>query len=130
MLKVKNIDVSYKDVQVLWDISFEVGQGEFVALLGANGAGKTTILKAISGLLPVKKGTIEFMGKNITKIPGYKVAELGIVHVPEGRRLFPEMSVRENLEMGSLFNEAKAKRKETMKMVFDSFPILYEKQHE
>ncbi len=117
MLKVKDIDVSYKDVQVLWDISFEVSKGEFVALLGANGAGKTTILKAISGLLPVKKGAIEFMGKDITKIPGYKVAELGIVHVPEGRRLFPEMTVKENLEMGSLFNEAKAKRKETMKAV-------------
>lgn len=130
MLKVKNIDVSYKDIQVLWDVSFEVNQGEFVALLGANGAGKTTTLNAISGLLKVKKGTIEFLGKDITDLPGYKIAELGIIHVPEGRRLFPEMTVRENLEMGSLFPEAKAKRKETMKKVFEHFPILEEKQNE
>jgi branched-chain amino acid transport system ATP-binding protein len=129
MLKVTNIDVSYKDVQVLWDISFEVNQGEFVALLGANGAGKTTTLNAISGMLNIKKGKIEFLGKDITQMPGYKIAELGIIHVPEGRRLFPEMSVRENLEMGSLFPEAKSKRKETMRKVFDHFPILEEKQN-
>lgn len=129
MLKVTNIDVAYKDVQVLWDISFEVNQGEFVALLGANGAGKTTTLNAISGMLKIKKGKIEFMGKDITDLPGYKIAELGIIHVPEGRRLFPEMTVRENLEMGSLFPEAKAKRKETMKKIFEHFPILEEKQY-
>lgn len=129
MLKVTNIDVAYKDIQVLWDISFEVNQGEFVALLGANGAGKTTTLNAISGMLKIKKGKIEFLGQDITELPGYKIAELGIIHVPEGRRLFPEMTVRENLEMGSLFPEAKAKRKETMKKVFEHFPILEEKQH-
>lgn len=129
MLRVTNIDVAYKDVQVLWDITFEVNQGEFVALLGANGAGKTTTLNAISGLLKVKKGTIEFLGKDISQLPGYKIAELGIIHVPEGRRLFPEMTVRENLEMGSLFPEAKAKRKETMKKIFEQFPILEEKQN-
>lgn len=129
MLKVTDIDVAYKDIQVLWDISFEVNQGEFVALLGANGAGKTTTLNAISGMLKIKKGKIEFMGKDITDLPGYRIAELGIIHVPEGRRLFPEMTVRENLEMGSLFPEAKSKRKETMKKVFDHFPILEEKQH-
>jgi branched-chain amino acid transport system ATP-binding protein len=130
MLKVKNLDVSYKDLQVLWDVSFEVNQGELVVLLGANGAGKTTALNAISGLLTNKKGTIEFLGRDITRIPGYKVAELGIIHVPEGSRLFPEMTVRENLEMGSLFPEAKAKRKETIKKVFDFFPILLEKQNQ
>jgi len=129
MLRVTNIDVAYKDVQVLWDITFEVNQGEFVALLGANGAGKTTTLNAISGLLKVKKGAIEFLGQDITQLPGYKIAELGIIHVPEGRRLFPEMTVRENLEMGSLFPEAKAKRKETMKKIFEQFPILEEKQN-
>ena len=130
MLKVKNIDVSYKDIQVLWDISFEVKQGEFVVLLGANGAGKTTTLNSISGLLPVQNGTIEFMGQDVTKIPGHKIAGLGIVHVPEGRRLFSEMSVRENLEMGSLFPEAKSKRKETMKKVFELFPVLEERQNQ
>lgn len=130
MLKVKGIDVSYKDVQVLWDLSFEVHKGELVVLLGANGAGKTTTLNAISGLLPIGKGAIEFEGKDISKIPGYKIAELGIVHVPEGRRLFPEMSVRENLEMGSLLGEAKAKRKETIKKVYQQFPILEERQNQ
>ncbi|WP_347488099.1 ABC transporter ATP-binding protein [Desulfoscipio sp. XC116] len=130
MLKVKNINVSYKDLQVLWDVSFEVQEGEFVAVLGANGAGKTTMLNAISGLLKVGRGSIEFMGKDITRLPGYKIAELGIIHVPEGRRLFPEMTVRENLEMGSLFSEARAKRKETMKRVFEYFPILEEKQND
>ncbi|HOV79251.1 MAG TPA: ABC transporter ATP-binding protein [Bacillota bacterium] len=130
MLKVRNADVAYRDIQVLWDITFEVKQGELVVLLGANGSGKTTILNAISGLLPVKKGAIEFLGKDITKLPGHKIAELGIVHVPEGRRLFPEMTVKENLEMGSLFPEAKAKRKETMKKVFELFPILEERQNQ
>ena len=130
MLKVKNIDVSYKDIQVLWDISFEVKQGEFVVLLGANGAGKTTTLNAISGLLPVQNGNIEFMGQDVTKIRCHKIAGLGIVHVPEGRRLFSEMSVRENLEMGSLFPEAKSKRKETMKKVFELFPVLEERQNQ
>lgn len=130
MLKVKNIDVAYKDIQVLWDVSFEVNQGELVVLIGANGAGKTTTLNAISGLLPVKSGSIEFMGQDLTRLPGHKIAGLGITHVPEGRRLFPEMTVRENLEMGSLFPEAKAKRKETMEKVFELFPILYERQHQ
>jgi branched-chain amino acid transport system ATP-binding protein len=130
MLKVNNMDVAYKDVQVLWDISFEVYQGELVVLLGANGAGKTTTLNAISGLLPVKKGNIEFMGQDLTRLPGHKIAGLGITHVPEGRRLFPEMSVRENLEIGSLFPEAKAKRKETMHKVFELFPILHERQNQ
>ncbi len=130
MLKVKNIDVAYRDIQVLWDISFEVNQGELVALLGANGAGKTTTLNAISGLLTVKSGTIDFMGQDLTRLPGHKIAGLGIAHVPEGRRLFPEMSVRENLEIGSLFPEAKAKRKETMSKVYELFPILHERQNQ
>ena len=129
MLKIKGIDVCYKDVQVLWNVYFEGHQGELV-LLGANGSGKTTTLNAISGLLPVTKGSIEFQGKDISKLPGYKIAELGIVHVPEGRRLFPEMSVRENLEMGSLFPEAKAKRKESMHKIFELFPVLEERQNQ
>lgn len=129
MLKVKNIDVSYKDIQVLWDVSFEVNQGELLVLLGANGSGKTTTLNAISGLLPVKKGNIEFLGQDITKIPGHKITGLGIIHVPEGRRLFPEMTVQENLEIGSLFPEAKSKREVTMKKVYELFPILQEKRY-
>lgn len=130
MLRVNNINVSYKDLQVLWDVNFEVREGELAVLLGSNGAGKTTILNAISGLLAKNKGSIEFMGKDITNIPGYKVAEFGIIHVPEGRRLFTEMTVLENLEIGSLFPEAKAKRKETLRKVFDLFPILEEKKNQ
>ncbi|MGQ9825792.1 MAG: ABC transporter ATP-binding protein, partial [Desulfotomaculales bacterium] len=128
MLRVEKINVFYGDVQVLWDVSFEVGKGELVALLGANGAGKTTVLNTVSGLLRPRGGSIFFSGTDITRIPGYRMAELGIAHVPEGRRLFPEMTVKENLEMGSLPPEAKRKRKETMEWIFSLFPVLKEKQ--
>ncbi|WP_366923051.1 ABC transporter ATP-binding protein [Metallumcola ferriviriculae] len=127
MLKVKNINVAYGDLQVLWDVSLEVKEGEFVALLGANGAGKTTILNTISGLLHPMQGSIEFTGEEISSIPGYRTADLGIAHVPEGRRLFPEMTVRENLEIGSLSKEAKKKRKQTMEEVYQLFPRLKER---
>lgn len=130
MLKVKNINVSYGDLQVLWDVSFEVQEGEFVSLLGANGAGKTTTLNTISGLLKPTSGSIEFMGREISSMPGYKMAELGIAHVPEGRRLFPEMTVIENLELGSLSPEAKARRRQTMEEVFELFPRLKERMYQ
>lgn len=130
MLKVRNINAGYGDVQILWDVSFEVEEGELLALVGGNGAGKTTVLNTISGLLRPRSGSIEFMGVDITGVPGYKIAELGIAHVPEGRRLFPEMTVRENLEMGSLRKEARQKRKETMEWVFTLFPILRDKQNQ
>jgi len=128
MLRVDNIDVYYDDVQALWDISFEVKEGEVVALLGSNGAGKTTTLNAISGLLRPRKGNIEFLEQELTKLPAHKTASLGIAHVPEGRRLFPEMTVEENLLMGSLMPEAKARRKESMERVFNIFPILKERR--
>jgi len=127
MLKVDNIDVYYGDVQALWDVSFEVKEGEIVALLGSNGAGKTTTLNTISGLLRPRKGSIEFLGQELTELPAHKMASLGIAHVPEGRRLFPEMTVRENLLMGSLMPEAKSRRKESMERVFTTFPILKER---
>jgi branched-chain amino acid transport system ATP-binding protein len=128
MLRVDNIDVYYDDVQALWDISFEVKEGEVVALLGSNGAGKTTTLNAISGLLRPRQGNIEFLEQELTKLPAHKTASLGIAHVPEGRRLFPEMTVEENLLMGSLMPEAKARRKESMERVFNIFPILKERR--
>lgn len=128
MLKVNNIDVYYGDVQALWDVSFEVNEGEIVALLGSNGAGKTTSLNTISGLLRPGKGSIEFLGQELTELPAHKTASLGIAHVPEARRLFPEMTVEENLLMGSLMPEAKARREETMERVFDIFPILKERR--
>ena len=130
MLKLKNVNVAYGDLQVLWDVSIEVHEGEFVALLGANGAGKTTTLKTISGLLKPMSGTIEFMDWDITKTPGHEIPELGIVHVPEGRRLFPSMTVKENLEIGSLTPEAKKRRQKTMLEVFDLFPRLKERLYQ
>jgi branched-chain amino acid transport system ATP-binding protein len=130
MLKVNDIDVYYGEIQALWDISFEVEEGEYVALLGANGAGKTTTLNTISGLLHPKKGNIEFLGQDFGHIPAYKTAEMGIAHVPEARRLFPEMTVKENLIMGSLSKEAKKKRKESIDWIFTLFPRLGERHRQ
>lgn len=128
VLKTKNIDVFYGDVQVIWDVSFEVNKGEVVALIGANGAGKSTILKTISGILRPKKGEILFEAKPIYKIDPFKLIELGIAHVPEARRLFVEMTVEENLDMGSLKGEARKKREETRAMVFELLPRLKERR--
>jgi branched-chain amino acid transport system ATP-binding protein len=128
MLRVQNIDVFYGDLQVLWDVSFEVEEGEIVALVGANGSGKSTTLKAISGLLNPASGSIRFLDQRLDQIPANKIIEHGVAHVPEGRRLFPEMTVRENLIMGSLARQAKLKREETMEWVFGLFPRLRERE--
>jgi branched-chain amino acid transport system ATP-binding protein len=128
MLNVNEINVFYGDLQVLWDVSFEVKEKEIVVLVGANGAGKSTILKTISALLTPQKGSIEFDGRRIDTLPANKIIEHGIVHVPEARRLFPEMTVEENLIMGSLFGEAKRKRLETMEYVYSLFPRLKERK--
>ena len=128
MLQIKNLDVFYGDVQVIWGVSFEVQQGEIVALIGANGAGKSTILKTISGILRPKRGEILFEGKPIYKIDPFKLVELGMVHVPEARRLFVEMTVEENLDMGSLRGEARGKREETRAMVYELLPRLKERR--
>ncbi|MBI5166753.1 MAG: ABC transporter ATP-binding protein [candidate division NC10 bacterium] len=127
MLKLTTIEVCYGDVQALWGVSLEVHKGEVVALVGANGAGKTTTLKTISGLLRPSSGKVEFLGKRIDTIPPYQLADLGIAHVPEGRRLFPLMTVRENLEMGSFPPDAREKREESLEWVFQVFPILKER---
>ena len=128
MLKVQNIDVFYGDLQILWDVSFEVNEGEIVALVGANGSGKSTTLKTISGLLSPAQGTIIFQAQHLDQIPANKIIAHGIAHVPEGRRLFPEMTVRENLIMGSLTRQAKRRREETMEWIFGLFPRLRERQ--
>jgi len=128
VLKIKNIDVFYGDVQVIWDVSFDVNKGEVVALIGANGAGKSTILKTISGILRPKKGEILFEDKPIYKMDPFKLIELGIAHVPEARKLFVEMTVDENLDMGSLKGEARKKREETREMVFKLLPRLRERR--
>ena len=128
MLKVNHIDVFYGDLQVLWDVSFEVREGEILVLIGANGAGKSTTIKTLSSLLTPAKGTIEYDGVRLDQQQPNEIIQLGIVHVPEGRRLFTEMSVEENLIMGSLYGEAKKKRYETMEYVFELFPRLKERR--
>lgn len=130
MLKVKGIDVFYGDLQILWDVSFEVREKEILVLVGANGAGKSTTIKTVSSLLTPRKGTIEFDGIRLDQVPPYRIIEHGIVHVPEGRRLFPEMSVEENLIMGTLRGKAKEKRLETMEYVFGLFPRLKERRRQ
>lgn len=128
MLEMSGIDVFYGDLQVLWDLSFEVWEREIVVLVGANGAGKSTTLKTVSGLLKPAKGTIAFDGVRLDTLPPDKVIRHGVVHVPEARRLFREMSVEENLVMGSLSPDAKRKRAQTMEWVYELFPRLKERR--
>jgi len=130
VLEIRNIDVFYGDVQVLWDISFEVKQGEVVALIGANGAGKSTTLKTISGLLRPRSGSILFNDTPIHTVEAFKLIEMGIAHCPEARRLFVDMTVEENLDMGSLRGEAKQQRAKTKEVVFGLFPRLSERRRQ
>ncbi|RMG74496.1 MAG: ABC transporter ATP-binding protein [Nitrospirae bacterium] len=130
MLEVKDINVFYGDLQVIWGVSFHVNKAEIVSLIGANGAGKSTLLKTISGLLRPQPGEILFEGKPIHRIKPYKLIEMGIVHVPEGRRLFVEMTVEENLDMGALKGESKRMRQQTKEMVFELFPRLKERRRQ
>ena len=128
MLRVDSINVFYGDLQVLWDVSFEVKRGEILVLVGANGSGKSTTLKTISGILSPRSGAISFDGVRLDEVPADKVIRHGVVHVPEARRLFREMSVEENLVMGSLAPEAKRKRAETIEWVYGLFPRLRERR--
>jgi len=130
VLEIRKIDVFYGDVQVIWDVAFEVKKGEVVALIGANGAGKSTTLKTISGILRPGKGEIIFDGIQINKIEPYKLIEKGLALCPEARRLFVEMTVEENLDMGSLKGEAKKQREKTKEMVFGLFPRLKERRRQ
>ena len=128
MLQIDGIDVYYGDVQVLKDISLDVKDKELVAVIGANGAGKTTLLKTISGLLKPRQGTISFDGDRISGVEAYKLVNRGIIQIPEGRLLFPEMTVRENLEMGAFLVRDKAVREERKETVFSMFPVLKERE--
>ena len=130
MLALSAVSASYGSVPAIDNISIDVGEGEAVGLLGANGAGKSTTLRAISGLMRLTAGTITFLGTNIAALPPYKVAELGIAHVPEGRQVFPEMTVQENLEIGSYVPRAKADRAHTLDLVFGIFPVLAERRRQ
>jgi branched-chain amino acid transport system ATP-binding protein len=130
VLEVRNIDVFYGDVQVIWDVAFEVKRGEVVALIGANGAGKSTTLKTVSGLLRPRKGEVVLDGTPIHKVEPYKLIERGLALCPEARRLFVEMTVEENLDMGSLSGEARRARQKTKEMVFALFPRLKERRRQ
>ena len=130
MLSLSGVSASYGSVPAVADISIEVGEGEAVGLLGANGAGKSTTLRAISGLVRLTGGKISFLGKDISALPPYKVTELGIAHVPEGRQVFPEMTVQENLEIGAYVPRAKADRSRTLELVFNIFPVLAERRRQ
>lgn len=124
MLRVNDIDVSYGQVQILRKVSFDIQEKEIVSLLGSNGAGKTTTVSAVSGILPVSRGQVVFMGEDITRVESYDRVEMGLVQVPEGRKLFPTLTVMENLEMGSYLKGPKALRQESMAFVFTLFPVL------
>jgi branched-chain amino acid transport system ATP-binding protein len=127
MLDVKNINTFYGKVQVLWDVSLKIAKKEIVAFIGANGAGKTTLIDTISGLLRPASGTIKFLGKSIGGLAPHTIVELGICHIPEGRRLFPDMSVHENLEMGAYLTRAWKQKDETLERIYKTFPILKER---
>jgi branched-chain amino acid transport system ATP-binding protein len=127
MLEVSNLDVFYGKSQALRDISLRVDEKEIVALVGANGAGKTTLLNTISGLLRPASGSVEFLGERIDKLAPHAIVALGISHIPEGRKLFTNMTVRENLEMGAYTPEAWKRKEETLEQVYQLFPVLKER---
>lgn len=128
MLKIDNINLYYGGIHALKDISLEVKQGEIVTLIGANGAGKTSTLRAISGLEPIKTGSITFKGSPLGKVPAHKIVSLGLSHVPEGRKIFANLTVRENLELGAYLKTNKSEIKSDMNMVFAKFPRLKERE--
>ncbi|HIR28947.1 MAG TPA: ABC transporter ATP-binding protein [Candidatus Choladousia intestinigallinarum] len=128
MLKISNLNVSYGAIHAIHDVCMEVGDGEIVSLIGANGAGKTTILHSITGLKKADSGTIEYNGHDLIKTEPSKIVTLGMAHVPEGRHVFPTMTVEENLEMGAYITADKDKIKKTAESVFERFPRLKERK--
>lgn len=130
MLEVKDIEVFYGMIQAIKGVSFEVNEGDVIALIGANGAGKTTILHTITGLLSPKNGSIIFDGQDISKIPAHKIVSLGMAHVPEGRRVFADLTVYENLKMGAYTRTDKKEIEETLEMIYSRFPRLKERKNQ
>ena len=130
MLEVKDLQVYYGVIQALKGISFEVNQGEVIALIGANGAGKTTTLQTLTEIIPSKAGSITFEGKDITKIPAHKIVEMGMAHVPEGRRVFADMTVYENLLMGAYTRKDKNEIAQSLANVYKRFPRLEERKNQ
>ena len=128
MLEIHDLEVNYGIIRAIKGISFEVNQGEVVALVGANGAGKTTILHTISGLIPAKKGSILFDGQELTKIPAHKIVSMGMAHVPEGRRIFQQLTVYENLQLGAFTRKDKTEIADSLEYVYSRFPRLEERK--
>ena len=128
MLKVTDLTVNYGMIQAVKGISFEVKEGEIVALIGANGAGKTTTLQTVTGMIPSRTGTIEFAGTDITKVPAHRIVSMGLAHVPEGRRVFAQLTVLENLKMGAYTRKDKDGIEETLKEIYKRFPRLEERK--
>lgn len=130
MLKIKSVDVYYGETKVLWNISLNLKQGELLAIIGPNGAGKTTIMRTIIGLLAPKKGVIFYEDKKIDHLPSYHIVKKGIALVPEGRRLFPKLTVLENLEIGNYLKNIRIFRQDLLKQTFEFFPILLERKNQ
>ena len=130
MLEVNDLEVYYGMIQAIKGVSFHVDQGEVIALIGANGAGKTTILHTVTGLLSPKKGSVVFEGQEVTKIPAHKIVSLGMAHVPEGRRVFAELSVYENLKMGAYTRKDKSEIEENLQKIYERFPRLKERKNQ
>ncbi len=130
LLKVEDLHVSYGMIQAIKGISFEVNKGEVIALIGANGAGKTTILHTITGLISPESGKVYLEDRDITKVPGHKIVTLGMAHVPEGRRVFANLTVLQNLKMGAYTRKDKSEIAETLKMVYSRFPRLEERKNQ
>jgi len=127
MIEIEHIDVFYGDLQALWDVSLNIGDGEIVTLVGSNGAGKSTIMHAISGILRPKTGSINYNGIRLERLPAHKIVDLGICLVPEGRKLFPQMSVLEHLEIGASRKAARKVKDDTIEWIYQLFPILKER---
>lgn len=130
MLEIKDLEVFYGMIQAIKGVSFEVNEGEVIALIGANGAGKTTILHTITGLLDARCGSVIFDGTDITKVPAHRIVSMGMAHVPEGRRVFANLSVYQNLKMGAYTRKDKQEIEDTLNMVYDRFPRLKERQNQ
>ena len=130
LLEIKDLEVNYGVIKAIKGVSFEVNQGEIIALIGANGAGKTTILHTITGLIPAAAGSIIFNGTELTKTPPHKIVSMGMAHVPEGRRVFQQLSVLENLKLGAFTRKDSAEIASSLKMVYERFPRLEERKNQ
>ena len=130
LLEIKDLEVNYGVIKAIKGVSFDVNEGEIIALIGANGAGKTTILHTITGLIQAKKGSIVFDGKELTKTPPHKIVSMGMAHVPEGRRIFKQLLVLENIKLGAYNRKNKSEIASTLKMVYERFPRLEERKNQ